>query len=291
MEQKDSIIHDGEYGVRVDNAVVKLIIGRERPCDKKIVRMTMHVHSHSEIFVCKKGQMLVTTPGHEYVLSQGDAVIVPAGILHKKTVFDDTEHIAVGVMCVECGGEFIKDSYSFISSYLNSDCVYEFKNKQSFCSSLEFVLKKAVSSDVMIYMLGFVAELFKLFANSSHKCDNTVTRGERNLKNIDRLVKLDYIINTRFMTELSNKQIALELFLSERQLARLVRENYGATLHTLIINKRINAAAVLLDNTDNSVEEIAYSVGFKSKTSFYSDFFKAYGVTPVEYRLKNKDSV
>ena len=101
---------------------------------------------------------------------------------------------------------------------------------------------------------------------------------------MDRLLKLDYFINHKFMDPLTNKNIADELHIGERQLSRLVLAHYGTTLHTLFLRKRLSVAAMLLLESTDTIESIALAVGFKGKMNFYREFKKAYQMTPTQYR-------
>lgn len=49
---------------------------------------------------------------------------------------------------------------------------------------------------------------------------------------------------------------------------------------------RLSKAARLIETTDSSITEIAYSVGFRDAGYFGKCFRKKYGMTPKEYRNK-----
>lgn len=51
---------------------------------------------------------------------------------------------------------------------------------------------------------------------------------------------------------------------------------------------RLSQALFLLDNTDNSVTEIAVQSGFTSASYFISKFKEKTGLTPLEYKMRKK---
>lgn len=276
--------------ISVDNAMIKVVVDKENTSSEQIVEMTLHVHSHAEVFTCKSGEITLEFPRKTITLYQNDGVIIPPSIQHNRINRDKEIYTnAIGIVCSEISGQSKFDLYSLISKYINSDNIFVFRNKPEFCLVVDKILNKNSISNRLILLLSFVTEFCKLFSLDDFAIENLKIKKEANVKNIDRLVKIDFLLNTKFMTDLSNKQIASELFISERQLARLVRDHYGATLHSLLINKRIEAAATLLEKTDYSVESISLLVGFKSKTAFYNDFYKINGYTPSEYRQKVKN--
>ena len=82
--------------------------------------------------------------------------------------------------------------------------------------------------------------------------------------------------------------MARQLYLSQRQLARLLQREYGMGYQEKLISARMDYAAMLLRTTDQSVSRIAEQVGYKSEPAFYKSFFRQHGVTPLAYRKENK---
>jgi YesN/AraC family two-component response regulator len=56
------------------------------------------------------------------------------------------------------------------------------------------------------------------------------------------------------------------------------------TFKELLQEKRLNKAKKLLDETDISVVEIIYLVGYENLTYFYKIFKEKYGHTPKDYK-------
>ena len=56
------------------------------------------------------------------------------------------------------------------------------------------------------------------------------------------------------------------------------------SLTEYINHRRVELAKKLLSKGDISVEEIAYRVGYSSKSSFYRVFTRITGTTPSEYK-------
>ena len=108
--------------------------------------------------------------------------------------------------------------------------------------------------------------------------------------NLDRISRLDYLINSSFMCELAAKDVAESLFISERQLMRITRKRYGTTFRQTLQNKRLDVAAKLLCKTDDSAAEISRKVGFQSVSHFYRAFGKRFGLTPNAYRIHSSET-
>lgn len=79
--------------------------------------------------------------------------------------------------------------------------------------------------------------------------------------------------------------IADELAIHPHQCSRILNESFGKSFHDFINYFRIEEAKKLLkDNPEMSVLDIAYYVGFGSKSSFHKYFLKLTGLTPVSFR-------
>ena len=66
----------------------------------------------------------------------------------------------------------------------------------------------------------------------------------------------------------------------------MFKNNTGKTFSNLINIQRTQAASTLLDESDYSVDEIAFKVGYNSADYFSRSFKKIYGLSPTAYRLK-----
>lgn len=111
-----------------------------------------------------------------------------------------------------------------------------------------------------------------------------------------KINKLDSLVNT--ITEMidknyNNESLCLEfiadsLSMSAAYLGRIFKKQIGKPVSDYINEVRINRAKELLSETDKPVNEITSLTGFISSTYFYTIFKKKYGLTPNEYRQKNR---
>lgn len=83
------------------------------------------------------------------------------------------------------------------------------------------------------------------------------------------------------------KYLADQVHLSPSYLSDLLKKEMGMTAQDLIHYHLIEAAKNILLNTDQSVGEIAYSLGFEYPQYFSKLFKQKTGKTPVEYRSQN----
>ncbi len=276
------------YSLQVDNLLLHLFIdARRNPVDLRLVS-SLHTHSYTEIFVCKSGKISITSEQQSTVLSAGEMAIVPAGVLHVKMTADDaSEWINIGVLCAPCPGESSRDLYTKISHLTGKNEIAVYTVAPCFYDIIKKIRDSVDVEQEPSPLLDFLSALSKLSDSSCCEIPSAKERTKSKIKNMDRLLKLDHFISYEFMHPLTNEKIAAALHIGERQLSRLVLNHYGTTLHTLILRKRISVAAKLLIESSDTVENIAFAVGFNGKMNFYREFKKVYGVTPMRYRNSN----
>lgn len=84
-------------------------------------------------------------------------------------------------------------------------------------------------------------------------------------------------------TEFNSEELARVLGISQRQLYRKLKGISGNTVHEFIIKVKMNEAEKLLKNSELSVSQIAYKVGFSEPSNFSRTFSKYFGRSPSQY--------
>jgi len=90
---------------------------------------------------------------------------------------------------------------------------------------------------------------------------------------------------------ISLNSLAKQLTVPNRYLSQVLNETLNMTFYDFINSYRIKDCVEYLSNSDFShktILEIAYEVGFNSKSTFNSSFVKFVGTTPKEFRKKHQ---
>jgi AraC-like DNA-binding protein len=92
--------------------------------------------------------------------------------------------------------------------------------------------------------------------------------------------------------ELSLKKLSESVSIPVRQLSHLINLNSGSNFYDFINNFRIEMAKkqLIISEKEKTISEIFYDSGFNTKSSFNTAFKKETGMTPSEFRIKNKFS-
>ena len=98
------------------------------------------------------------------------------------------------------------------------------------------------------------------------------------------LLKAKDLADARYSERLGVDDLARAAGLSQAHFSREFRRAFGESPHSYLLTRRLERAAALLRNTDNSVAEICFSVGLSSVGSFTTSFKRMFGRSPTEYR-------
>ena len=101
---------------------------------------------------------------------------------------------------------------------------------------------------------------------------------------------IDNIINSEYDKDVTLAYMADALHLSVRQTSRIIRSKYHMSLSELLREKRLRVAALLLQNTEKPVCEIAQELFLGAESYFFRLFREKFGVSPLAYRKMKKTS-
>lgn len=97
---------------------------------------------------------------------------------------------------------------------------------------------------------------------------------------VDKIDEVKRFIDHNICERSTLEALAEKADISVKYFSKCFREKYGESPGTYIINKRIQYARFLLQETDKSVKEIAYLLGYSNPYAFSAQFKKFTGKTP-----------
>ena len=83
-------------------------------------------------------------------------------------------------------------------------------------------------------------------------------------------------------------ELSRRFLMNPSTMKALFKSVYGSSLASHIREHRMQHAAKLLLEGDENVAQVARAVGYESQSKFSTEFHKAFGVLPTEYRRSQK---
>ena len=105
-------------------------------------------------------------------------------------------------------------------------------------------------------------------------------------RNLTRFLPIIEFIDEHYAENISITQLARLLSVSTKHFAKTFKKTFLISPHQYVINKRITESQKLLVETDLSVKEIAYTVGFDNENYFSELFKNKIGVSALNFRKR-----
>ena len=145
----------------------------------------------------------------------------------------------------------------------------------------------SICAFLFINLIAFFASRKSEFYNQLKRYEiSSLQKSEINLYKL-KLIHLMEKNKPYLNQSLSLLDLANQLALPHRELSQVINESFNQNFYDFINSYRIDDFERILDNGSNSkktILEIAYEVGFNSKSAFNRAFKKQTGITPKEYK-------
>ena len=260
----------------------------------------LHNHDYFEMVFVKSGILKIQIEHTIYTYREGDACLFDQNIHHAEVQRTDT---SIFYCCIakdfldhwpKCGMSYYPKDNKFFHRFFQSADDQE-------CSSSSFLefhrigpaeippkvfgyflaMRKELEQQSPGYWLiiyGLFCRLLYLLTDSSYyKCNYYILKPERLVDTVRHFIESSD-------QHLTRDDISAALHYNSDYLNRIFRETTGMTLSAYCNFTYIKKAACLLLQTDDTVEKIAETAGFKNPSQFYRQLQKLYHMTPHKYR-------
>lgn len=244
-----------------------------------------HCHEFIEIFYVVAGSAVHELNGKKETIGVGDVFILKPTDLHRFIPFENATtflHRDIGIELDE-----FKKIYEFIylspgNDFLESDVDYRYK----------------LSIDTVIFLENYFKS-FSLDINSnSHKriCKTVaamlLTEISNNATQADSEPIPDWIrqivdyAKSPYFYQYPISRLTENVPFSKQHICNMFKKYIGTSITEYFLQQRLNYAKYLIQQTSDSISNIAYTTGFNNESFFYRSFKKRFGITPSELRKK-----
>ena len=217
-----------------------------------------------------------------------DNYIYPGNIYEGFEIFIDPETAANGVTVLsECFGLDItklKESYcpngeTYISSIPLPDALLK----------KLFVFSEAQSTMNLVGMKTGMIDLFaRLLSDRPESSAQKLVFYTRSQVEIAK--RIEAVITEDLSLQHTVREFSEQFSVSESSIKNYFHGVFGQSISQYTTHKRMTYASKLLSETDLPIIEISGRVGYENQSKFAAAFRREYGVTPLEYRRKQKIS-
>jgi len=242
----------------------------------------MHTHKDAvEILLMVSGEGINVIGGQTYKNKKGDLLIYNANVLHDESPASD-ENGPVSY-CLGITNLYYPGLEPNTIMKACSNVVYHCNEQYDDFLHL-FDLIHATNLSENTFAGEFISYLLRALLIMVQKliaeAEESMTLSVEN----EMHKQLKQYIDEHYMEDITLNSIANDLHLSAYYISHLFKEFEGISPMKYITRRRIGEAQILLINTNKSVTDIAFHVGYQNSNHFHSMFLKIVGLTPKNYR-------
>ena len=243
-----------------------------------------HIHPYYEMMIASRGHSVIEFENASIKLEENSSVIIPPLVYHRTTPSENSLILGINF---NIKSNKLNSSFPLYNSVVKN-LTYPFRYINDFkTTEILIQLNEAIESgDYPQMSMLFHQFMLRLENSSVVKTDDAIkSQSDSNLR---RMYKIQQTISRFYKDDINLESIADSLFLSTRQVNRIIKQNFGCTFKEYLTQIRMNSSAELLKNTDLPIGEICQQVGYNSPQAFYTAFQKHFSITPAEYRKNQK---
>jgi AraC family 4-hydroxyphenylacetate 3-monooxygenase operon regulatory protein len=250
-----------------------------------------HNHISFEFMYIIEGLCIITANDTTHNLTQGHYSLTGPGVYHEQRSTTPVKKIRFSFEHAykQSGdGYFPSQEDSMISELVRGIGHLSAKDDGTILSFIN-----DIRTELTAHRFGYYAKTQALFTHlllhfiRSNAGDTAATYDAPKRQPSDtRSIAIEDFFEANYPKKIALSDLAQELYISNRQTVRILRERYNMSFKQKIIEKRIEASKTLLQNTDLPVKDIAEHIGYET-ANFSALFKQKTGCTPKEYRAQN----
>lgn len=251
-----------------------------------------HWHATLEINVCVSGVLKTSTQRGEYIVREGDAVLVNANVLHRNEAEGGAPGVRVQTHMFDralvAAAELPLRRYvAPVVECALLDALPLSRGEPRQRAVLEALDRAFIAADEE--KDGYELEICGLLNRAwqgIYALAQPVIGARQPLPRMEtaRLKQMLGFIREHFAEDISPADIAAAAGVCERECFRCFKQELGTTPLSSLTDFRVRKAAELLRETDRSVTDIAAACGFATPSYFGKVFRRRMNLSPLAYR-------
>lgn len=250
-----------------------------------------HFHNQYELFYIIEGERQFFFDNKSYNAHAGDLAIIDTNLVH-----------------TTCSITSEDKGYNRVIMYIDYEKMCDFDKRYPGLNIVDFIHKNYgiynLDEDLRIAFLNLyrdirheltkktngyqsrieIVTLYWLYKLLSLKKEQHQKHPEINSAKKNSASNISTYLEKNYTKAVSLDTIAEDLFMSKYYICRIFKEYTGFTITEYINILRIKKATQLLENSNQSISDVATELGFESASYFERTFKKIMNVTPLKYR-------
>lgn len=253
-----------------------------------------HFHEELELLCVVKGQASLFAGNYAETCSEGDVFLIGKNLAHAIHRNDDQPEEASEIITLHFKEDFLGDRFFLIREFLPVEDLFKrsirgIKWKGAAGRILPLLLHLRESAGVS--SITTILSLFTALAKETqHEILNQVYFShEHTGQEAEKITKVFAYTEEHYKEAISLAQISSVINFTETSFCRYFKMQTGKSYFHYLNEVRIdNACRILLENETKDIEEVCFTCGFSSPSTFYKQFKKIVKLTPKEYQQRGR---
>lgn len=233
--------------------------------------------SEYELFLITEGTLYLSYAGEDYTVKEGEYLLLPPGTAFREGFRESYTSFYWLHFCNREGAS--ETMHLPVTGIVPKPEKLVVLMKQ-----LQDMKKNRYPEHVLNAMTTTV--ICELHGQLTQRNDSVVREDADGSDRIKKQIYLDILdyIHTNIETNLKVSDVAREFGYNEKYLSHRFTEVSGISMKQYILKEKMDRANFYLTDTNNSVADIASTLGFSDSHNFCRTYKKITGLTPGEYR-------
>lgn len=247
-----------------------------------------HTHSAYEFHFVAEGMSSVKTDTDEFIVKEGQFYLTKPGEYHEQVNIDGKRYVEYCMHCQITLNNKASTEDILIYKILNESLCQAYDDLNGIIKRFEEVLacayyeKIGYYGQIQLYILLIITSAVQVMSEGKHY-DYDVPLKHK--KGDYRFELMSQYIKDNINGPIMIKHIADYMYLSEKQISRIIKKKTGLSTKQYINHIKLKKAKALLKDTDMLMKEIAEQLGFSSEYYFNQFFKREEGFPPGFFRM------
>lgn len=255
-----------------ENRTTEIVLER-----KKATHVPPHLHEAIEMVFVTEGNVELGVGQELFHLEKGDFGIVFPNVIHHYQVFGTGRNRAIYFFAVPALFT------SYIEELQNSCPKVPVIKEENLSQDIEYAINQLVKQEeyngrlAKAYMQMILAHVFtdmEIISKESVGADDIIYKA------------VEYVAKN-FRDEITLEKMAYDLCVSKYVLSRMFAKTFHCNFNKYVNGIRLNYAQAILQDSKESITNIALDCGFESQRTFNRVFKERFKMTPREFRNRS----
>ena len=248
-----------------------------------------HYNNLNELLYVLEGKFtLEFSNGARFQAAAGDFLLVRRDELHRD-VFDTARGLRVLIIQFQWDAD--EEFFSVVNNRTFRDL--DFATRTEVMRRINFLYDKFDSGEFDMFSMNVQLHglLLLFYLSAERSGSRSAETPEPKLSRSDLMRRVKFHLTQNYASPISQEKLAARFEISAANLSRLFRHEFGVGFSRYLTELRLESAVALLNSTSLPVSEVAQRCGFNAGGYFIRVFRRHFGVTPRDYRRRERRKV